>query len=97
MLDDAAELLGGAGQEAGHVLERDERDVEAVAEAHEARALDRGVDVEAAGQVRGLVGDDADGRPPRRAKPTTMLGAKSAWTSKNCRRRPRRRTTSLMS
>ena len=60
MLDDAAELLGGAGQEAGHVLEGDERDVEAVAEAHEARALERGVDVEAAGQVRGLVGHDPD-------------------------------------
>ena len=35
--------------------------VEAVAEAHEARALDRGVDVEAAGQHHRLVGDDADG------------------------------------
>ena len=60
MLDDAAVLLGGAGQEARDVLEGHERDVEAVAEAHEARGLHRGVDVEAAGQVGGLVGDDAD-------------------------------------
>ena len=49
------------GQEARHVLEGDERDVEGVAEAHEARALHRGVDVETARQVRRLVGDDADG------------------------------------
>ena len=50
----------GAGQEAGHVLEGDQGDVERVAEAHEARGLDRGVDVEAAREHRGLVGHDAD-------------------------------------
>src|SRR5205807_6406289 len=33
---DAAVLLSYAGEEAGHVLEDDEREVEAVAEAHEA-------------------------------------------------------------
>ena len=48
------------GQEPGHVLERDERDVERVAEAHEPRALHRRVDVERPGQHRRLVGDDAD-------------------------------------
>jgi hypothetical protein len=48
-----------AGQEAGHVHERDERDVEGVAEAHEARRLDARVDVEHAGQHLGLVADDA--------------------------------------
>jgi hypothetical protein len=51
----------GARQEARHVLEGDERDVERVAEAHEARALHRGVDVERPGQVRRLVRHDADG------------------------------------
>ena len=61
VLDDAAVLLVGARQEARHVDEGDERDVEAVAEAHEARGLDRRVDVEAAGEVRRLVRDDADG------------------------------------
>ena len=35
--------------------------LKAVAEAHEAGAFDRGVDVEAAGHVGGLVGHDADG------------------------------------
>ena len=61
MADDAAELLLGAGQKAGHVLEGEDGNVEGVAEAHEARALHRGVDVEHAGEERGLVGDDADG------------------------------------
>jgi hypothetical protein len=60
VLDDAAVFLRGARQEAGHVDEGDDRDVEAVAEAHEARGLDRGLDVEAAGQHHRLVGDDAD-------------------------------------
>ena len=70
VLDDAAALLGGAGQEAGHVDEGHERDVEAVAEADEARRLHRRVDVQAAGQVRGLVGDDARpaGRPGARSR-----------------------------
>ena len=57
------------GRKPGHVLEGDQRDVERIAEADEARAFDRGVDVERAGQVRRLVGDDADGSPaePRKA------------------------------
>src|SRR6516164_10398137 len=46
--DDAAKLLVGAGEKSGHVLEGHKRDVEGVAEAHEARALIRRVDVEAA-------------------------------------------------
>ena len=74
VLDDAAVLLVDAGQEARDVDEGDEGDVEGVAEAHEARRLLRGVDVEHAGQVRGLVRDDA--RPSARrsgAKPTTMF------------------------
>ena len=49
------------GQEARHVDERDERDVEGVAGAHEARGLDRRVDVEHAGERLRLVADDADG------------------------------------
>ena len=44
-----------------------ERDVEAVAEADEARRLHRGVDVQAARQVRRLVGDQPD-RPPVEAR-----------------------------
>src|SRR5690242_18821502 len=61
VLDDAAELLRRPGEEAGYVDEGDDRDVEAVAEADEASPLDRGVDVEAPGEHRRLVRDDADG------------------------------------
>ena len=50
----------GTGQEAGHVAEREQRDVEGVAGAHEARGLGGGVDVEHARQLVGLVADDAD-------------------------------------
>ena len=60
MLDDAAEFLLRAGQEAGDVFECDQRNVERVAEAHEARAFEAGVDVENAGEKRGLIRDDAD-------------------------------------
>ena len=58
--DDAVPLLVGAGQEAGHVDEGQHRDVEGVAGAHEAGGLLGGVDVEAAGELHRLVGDDAD-------------------------------------
>ena len=53
-------LLVGAGQEAGHVDERQDRDVEGVAEPHEPRGLLGGVDVEGAGELHRLVGHDAD-------------------------------------
>jgi uncharacterized protein RhaS with RHS repeats len=62
VLDDAAILLADTRQEARHVDQRQDRDVEGVAEAHEARRLLGGIDVEAAGQHHRLVGDDADGR-----------------------------------
>ncbi len=39
MADDAPMLLRHAGQETRHIHEGDERDIEAVAEAHEARGL----------------------------------------------------------
>ena len=58
--DDPAPLLVGAGQEARHVDERHERDVERVAGADEARRLHRGVDVEHAGDRVRLVADDPD-------------------------------------
>ena len=58
--DDAAALLLDAGQEARHVDQGHQRDVEDVAEADEARALVGRVDVERAGLLHRLVGDDAD-------------------------------------
>ena len=57
VLVDAAVLLAGAGQEAGHVDEGDDGDIKAVAEVHESRPLDAGHDVQAARQHHGLVGD----------------------------------------
>src|SRR5512146_781997 len=44
--DDAAPFLGGAGQEAGHVDEGQDRDAEGVAGAHEPGGLLGGVDVQ---------------------------------------------------
>ena len=61
MADDAAPLLARAGQEAGDVAERQQRDVVGVAGADEAGGLLRGLDVEDAGEVLGLVADDPDG------------------------------------
>ena len=61
VLDEAAVFLRGAGQEAGHVHEGDDRDFEGVAEAHEAGSLARRVGVEHAGQHERLVGHDPHG------------------------------------
>ena len=69
VLDDAAVLLTDARQEPGDVDERDDRNVEAVAGAHESRRLDRGIDVERAGQDRRLLGDDADAPPAEPGEP----------------------------
>ena len=63
VLDQSAIFLVGAGQEAGHVNEGHERNVEAVAEADEARGLARGVAVKYPCQHQGLIGDNADGAP----------------------------------
>ncbi len=75
MADDAAVFLIDAGQKAGHIFKRDERDVEAIAKAHEARRFDRCVDIQHTGEKRRLIGDNADRVSPKRAKPTTMFGA----------------------
>src|SRR5581483_11531222 len=58
--DDPAPLLRRPRQEARHVDEGDERDVERVARPDEARGLVRRVDVEDAGERARLVADDAD-------------------------------------
>ena len=58
--DDGAVLLLRARQEARDVHQGDERNVEGVAEADEARGLAGRVDVQHAGQHVGLVRDDTD-------------------------------------
>ena len=60
MADDPAPLLCRSREEAGHVDERDKRDVEGVAGANEPRGLVRRVDVEHACERARLVADDAD-------------------------------------
>src|SRR2546426_7858445 len=64
--DDPAVLLFHAGKETGHVDEREERDVEAVAEADEASRLGRRVDVQGSREDLRLVPDDAN-RPALQA------------------------------
>ena len=49
------------GKNPGTSSKRDQRNIERVAEAHEPRAFHRGVDVQHAGQNRGLIGHDAHG------------------------------------
>mmetsp|Transcript_31400 Transcript_31400/g.100205 ORF Transcript_31400/g.100205 Transcript_31400/m.100205 type:complete len:376 (-) Transcript_31400:367-1494(-) len=61
MADYSAILLCRPGEEAGDVHEGDERDVEGVAEPHEARRLLRRIDVQTASQMTWLIGDDAHG------------------------------------
>lgn len=61
MQDHAVILLTGAGKESGDVDQSDQRNVECVAEADEAGTLARGVAVEHAGKIFGLVGHDAHG------------------------------------
>ena len=61
MLDEPAVFLRRTRQEARHVDERDDRNIEAVAEAHEARRLARRIAVEHAREHHRLVRDDADG------------------------------------
>jgi hypothetical protein len=57
---DAAVFLLNTGQEAGHILESNERNIETITEPDEARGFDRRVDIENAGQKRRLIRDDAN-------------------------------------
>ena len=88
--DDPAPLLVGAGQEAGDVDERDDRDVERVAGAHEARGLRGGVDVEHAGHRLRLVADDADAVAVEARRSRRRCSARSAPGPRRTRRRRRR-------
>ena len=64
-----AVLLPHPGQEARHIHEGQERDVEGVAGPDEPGGLDRSVDVERAGQHRRLLGDDPDAPPAQAREP----------------------------
>src|SRR4030095_11212612 len=62
-------LLLNAGQEAGHVFEGNERNIETIAEPDETRGFYRRVDIENAGQERRLICNDTNRAPiePRKA------------------------------
>ena len=60
VLDDAAVFLRRARHEARHVNEGDNRNIEGITEAHEARSFDRGLDIQTACQNEWLVGDDTN-------------------------------------
>ena len=89
VLDDPAVFLGDARQEAGHVDERHERHVEAVAGPDEPRRLDRRVDVERAGEDRRLLRDDADAAAaePREADEDVRRPARLDLEERRRRRR----------
>ncbi len=61
--DDPVPLLRGTGQEAGNIDQGDYRNVERVARPDEACRLLTGIDVEGAGEMHRLVGDDAHRTP----------------------------------
>ena len=73
MLDDASVLLCDAGEKAGHVDEGDDGNVEGVAEADEPRRLDRGTDIEHAGQHRRLVRDHPNAERAQVRKPANNI------------------------
>ena len=93
--DHAAPLEVAARLEAGRVDERDDREVEGVAPRDEPRRLARRLDVERAGPLLRLVGDDAD-RPAVEAgergdEVRCVLRAAARGTSRRRRRRRSRR------
>src|SRR5260370_43091 len=57
MLDDAAVLLRNAWEKTGHIFKGHYGNVEAITEAHKARAFQRAVDVQHAGEIRRLIRD----------------------------------------
>ena len=60
MTDDAAVLLIDARHEARDILDSHDRDIEAVAETHEASTLLRSIDVERASEHLRLISDESD-------------------------------------
>src|ERR1700733_13864439 len=61
MLDNATVLLRRTREKSRDIFEGDQRNVEAIAESHEAGTFDRSIDIERAGQHARLIGDDAHG------------------------------------
>src|SRR5271167_3250398 len=75
--DDAPVFLLDAGQETGNVNEGQQRQVEGIAEAYEARHLVRGVNVEHTRQYARLAGHDAHGSSLHTSKTDHNVGGKA--------------------
>jgi hypothetical protein len=95
--DDAAAFLFDPGQEARDVDQGDERDVEDIAGADEARDLVGGVESSAPAMCIGWLATMPTTTPEMRAKPTMTLRAKVACTSKEFAVVDERRMTACMS
>ena len=63
MLDKPAIFLRRAGQKAGHINQRHNRNIETIAEPHKTRRLAAGIAVQHAGQHHGLIGNKAHRAP----------------------------------
>src|SRR4029079_7562428 len=74
--DDAAVLLRNSGQKTRNVFESNQRDIEAVAEANEARTFDRRGDIQNARETCTLSRDDSNGAPTESRKPHTNIRRK---------------------
>jgi len=74
--DDAVVFLYRSGQEAGNILESDQRNIKAVTETDKTGSLVAGVNVKDAGQPGGLIGNNTYGTTSQATKPTTTFLAK---------------------
>ena len=69
MADDTAVFLGHAGKKTRHIFQRDQRDVEGIAEPDKPGPFIRGVDIQHAGQMIGLIGHNPDRLSPQPSEP----------------------------
>ena len=76
--DDCAVFLLRSAEEAGHVNQGHQRNVERIAETHEARRLAAGIDIQHAGKDSRLIGNHADTPAAHVRKPDYDIARKVA-------------------
>src|SRR5258708_7542519 len=75
MRNDAAVLLRNPRKKSRHVFKRNQRDIEAITEANEPRAFNRGSNIQDPGEIRWLVRHNAYGPAAQSRKSNTdVLG-----------------------
>ena len=90
MRDDAAVLLRHAWQKTRHVFKSNQRNVEAVAEANEARAFNRSRNIEHAREKRRLICNDADRASTQVAQSRRRYSAQTSAALRKSNRRQQR-------